>query len=106
MCRFFQRRSLASGITKCNKNGGFRHTSRLFPELMRLLASLSTATTCCGQAHHRHETRRPLYAPGERVLFKFLDMGFRELPFRNCLKSLDRPQNRALRAYETEQKHH
>ena len=47
-------------------------------ERLRLLASLSTTATCRSWAHHHHESRSTLYALGARVLFTFLDTGFRE----------------------------
>jgi hypothetical protein len=48
----------------CTENDPFRYTLRFFSERMRLLASLSTTTTCCGRTHHRRESQSPLYAYG------------------------------------------
>jgi hypothetical protein len=64
-----------------NKLPRFRYTPHNPSELMRLLASISSTTTCCGRAHHHHENPSSLYGPSYRVLFIFLDMGFRESPF-------------------------
>jgi hypothetical protein len=52
-------------------------------ESTRLLESLSATATCCGRAHHRRESRSPLYAPDAPVLFTFLRRGIRGgLPLR------------------------
>jgi hypothetical protein len=67
-----------------NRLGGFWSTPRppfrTHVERMRLLASLSNTTTNGGWTRH-DECRTSLYAPGDWVLFTFLDISFREDPF-------------------------